>query len=343
MPVGSVTPSADTLGSVRTLLALGLAAVVLSGVLPPYARADGKPTFVPDPVLAARGFLDALDPARRRVASHPFGSPLRFEWEYRPGARSGLAVGDMTAEQRAAADVLWRSGLGPEGLRRIGAVLLRERLLQAALSPGARRRDSTWRDPGRYHLAVFGEPSASEPWSWRLDGHHLSIHLTYAGGRLVGASPAFLGGDPANASADGGHVARVTLAAWRAFHGALDATQRAAVYGGSRVPGDIAMQPGRARIAPPPGGLAAETLSATQQALLLKWIATYPFDALEGDPDRPRTPSDLHGVRIRVRGDPRATSAHHVEIAGPRFAAEHRDSGDHLHLVWRTASDHGGL
>lgn len=293
-----------------------------------------------DPVAAADAFLAALDAPRRSVAHLRFGAPERFAWEYRPGYRAGLPLGRMTPAQRAAAEALWRSGLGAEGMRRIGAVLLRERILQAGVAASARQRG--WRDPGLYHLAVFGTPGAEERWSWRLDGHHLSVHLTYVGSQLVGASPAFLGGNPASTREDGGHVARATLDAWRALHASLDERQRTAVYGGARIPGDIVMQPGSRRAGPPTSGLDAAALDDRQRALLLALVATYAVGARDGEPGLPRTAAELAGVRLRVRGDPQAVRAHHLEIAGPRFAAEHRDPGDHVHLLWRTELDHGG-
>ncbi|MCB9828288.1 MAG: DUF3500 domain-containing protein [Planctomycetes bacterium] len=293
-----------------------------------------------DPVAAAQAFLASLDAPRRRVAHLGFGAPERLEWEYRPGPRAGIPIGRLTPLQRAAAEALWQSGLAAEGLRRIGAVLLRERILQASVSASARQQG--WRDPGLYHLAVFGAPAADQRWSWRLDGHHLSVHLTYIGSRLVSSSPSFLGGNPASTREDGGHVAHATLAAWRALHASLDDRQRAAVYGGARIPGDIVMQPGARRASAPTSGLDIAALDERQQTLLLAVLATYAVGARDGEPGLPRTAADLAGVRLRVRGDPQAVRAHHVEIAGPRFAAEHRDPGGHVHLLWRTELDHGG-
>ena len=65
-------------------------------------------------------------------------------------------------------------------------------LERAAGRPGWRRRD-----PELYWFAVFGEPSAGGSWSWRVGGHHVAIHLTLAGGGVIGATPSFLGANPA--------------------------------------------------------------------------------------------------------------------------------------------------
>jgi len=45
-----------------------------------------------------------------------------------------------------------------------------------------------FRDPGRYYVALFGEPAATAPWGFRYEGHHLSVNLTL---RRASASATF--------------------------------------------------------------------------------------------------------------------------------------------------------
>jgi hypothetical protein len=33
----------------------------------------------------------------------------------------------------------------------------------------------------RYHVTVMGQPSATEPWGWQLDGHHAIINYFVLG------------------------------------------------------------------------------------------------------------------------------------------------------------------
>ena len=37
----------------------------------------------------------------------------------------------------------------------------------------------------RYSITVMGEPSATEPWGWQLDGHHLVINYFVTGDQVV--------------------------------------------------------------------------------------------------------------------------------------------------------------
>ena len=51
-----------------------------------------------------------------------------------------------------------------------------------------------------YHLTVMGEPSATEPWGWQLDGHHLVINYFVLGDQVV-MTPTFMGSEPVTATA----------------------------------------------------------------------------------------------------------------------------------------------
>ena len=45
---------------------------------------------------------------------------------------------------------------------------------------------------GLYNLTVMGEPSATEPWGWQLEGHHLIVNYFVLGDQVV-MTPAFMG------------------------------------------------------------------------------------------------------------------------------------------------------
>ena len=49
-----------------------------------------------------------------------------------------------------------------------------------------------------YWLSVMGTPSATEPWGWQWDGHHLIINYFVLADQVV-VTPTFLGAEPVNA------------------------------------------------------------------------------------------------------------------------------------------------
>ena len=87
------------------------------------------------------------------------------------------------------------------------------------------------RDPATYFFSIFGTPSPDDAWGWRVEGHHLSLHLTIVDGTAVASSPYFFGSNPAQVrtgSKAGLRVLREREDAARALVTALDRSQRAA-------------------------------------------------------------------------------------------------------------------
>ena len=52
-----------------------------------------------------------------------------------------------------------------------------------------------FRDPGKYYLALFGQPGAGV-WGFRFEGHHLSLNLTFEGDLITSLTPFLLGANP---------------------------------------------------------------------------------------------------------------------------------------------------
>ena len=51
-----------------------------------------------------------------------------------------------------------------------------------------------------YYITVMGTPSATEPWGWQLDGHHVIINYFVLGDQVV-MTPTFVGSEPVIADA----------------------------------------------------------------------------------------------------------------------------------------------
>ena len=71
-------------------------------------------------------------------------------------------------------------------------------------------RRENWRlgrHSGDYWVCVFGDPAGDDPWSWRFEGHHLSVTMTVHGAD-VSPAPVFLGANPAAVYHGGRPVSR---------------------------------------------------------------------------------------------------------------------------------------
>ena len=83
--------------------------------------------------------------------------------------------------------------------------------------------------PDLYWFTFMGEPSATEPWGWQFDGHHLVINYFVLGDQVV-MTPTFMGSEP-NYIADGEDAGTRTFESEEAlgieFYRMLDSSQRA--------------------------------------------------------------------------------------------------------------------
>jgi hypothetical protein len=192
-----------------------------SGLFP--RRATGVST---EPVrAAAAAFLASLSTEQTiRTVFAVEDSEWRrwFNVDNGINVRQGVSLKEMTAEQRVAAMALLRESLSARGL---------------ALTESIRKTDQTLReinqvmslDEDLYFFTVMGLPSATEPWGWQIDGHHLVINYFVLGDQVV-MTPTFLGAEPGIATTGkyaGNAVLQDEQSAGLAMMRALEPAQRA--------------------------------------------------------------------------------------------------------------------
>jgi len=92
-----------------------------------------------------------------------------------------------------------------------------------------------------YWVCVFGQPAGDAPWSWRFEGHHLSVTMTVAG-EQVSPAPVFFGANPACVSYAGRPVSRPLAPEEDLARVLLDAmtpAERVLAVVAGQAPGDI--------------------------------------------------------------------------------------------------------
>jgi hypothetical protein len=272
---------------------------------------------------AAGRFLAALSPEQKARLNFTFDDNLeRFNWHYIPRIRKGLALREMTPEQKTLALALLRTGLSASGYDTAQQIMRLEPVL------GEREQTAGLpmvRDPENYYVVIFGTPSRERPWGWRVEGDHISVNFTIAGGRVqddvISNTPLFFGAEPAEVQ--GGPMKGLRVLSGvedkaRALIDALDTSQRATAVLGTRLPVDILsgnsrapdlgsqLNPmGLARQPEPlrPEGLPASGMTAQQKQLLRRLIDDYVL----------RMPEEVAARRARV-------------LAGADF--------DRIHFAW---------
>jgi hypothetical protein len=301
--------------------------------------------------IAVRAWLDGLDDAQRRQAIFPFGAVERFVWAYTPDPpREGLAIRDMDAAQRARATAIVAAATSARTAGEVGAIIALETVL-GALERAA--GTSGWRrDPELYWFAVFGEPSDATAWSWRIGGHHVAIHVTVAGGQVIGATPSFLGANPA--VVPGGPAAGTrTLPGEedlaRTVLSVLTPAERRVAIVAPTAPADILTGNGRhADVRSVPVGIHHGDLGTAGQAALARLIRFYldraPTDVADAAWSR-IVDARLDAVTFAWSGPELPGRGHYYAVRGPEFVIEYdntQDGANHIHAVWRELTNDWG-
>src|SRR5215469_2285590 len=284
---------------------------------------------------AAKVLLDSLDDEQRALAALPFADDAARRWlEYRPRRRPGACLALVSPPARKAAHRLLATGLSERGYAQAMAIVALEEVLD---------RQERWRrgrHSGDYWVSVYGDPSGDEPWSWRFDGHHLSVSMTLAG-HQVSASPVFLGAHPACISYAGRPVSRPLapeedLA--RALLDELGPAGRATAVVSGRAPADIRSGPRPTAASPiKPFGIAAHSLGPTARTLLGQLVALY-LDRLPPELAAEQAarlaPGDLH---FAWEGPQLLGTRYYYRAQGDDLLIEYdnTDDGNHAHTVLR--------
>ena len=122
----------------------------------------------------ARAFLATLSAEQRKQAVFDLDDPERYVWYYTPHERKGLSMKQMDSTQRQAALALLKTGLSDQGYGKATGIMDLENVLRVVEN---RPPNDTYRDPENYYVTIFGNPDTENPWSWRLNGHHLLLQF----------------------------------------------------------------------------------------------------------------------------------------------------------------------
>jgi hypothetical protein len=329
----------------RILLAVALL-VLLAGVAWVAQKAQ-PPGLVM--VEAGKKFLASLTDEQKAKAALPFKTKERFNWNFVPmqdrdrkPTRKGLPLQEMTAAQKKAALALVAAGTSDSGGKQALTIMSLEAILHDLEKGGAMVRSPEW-----YFFTIFGTPSETGTWGWRVEGHHLSLNYVVGDGMIRSATPAFYGANPATVKG-GAKKGQRTLAeaedlAFDLFN-ALDEDQKKVAHRDKNFP-----EPQQGSAKPtigPAQGLTAEKMTDKQRMILVKLVESYASR-------QPQAIAAAQLSQVRADGPEKITFAfaggkapgqpHSYRVQGPSFVIEFLNTqGDsagnpanHIHSVWR--------
>lgn len=296
---------------------------------------------------AATNFLSMLTPEQKAKATFSMDDKERVNWHFVPRARKGLPLREMDPAQRAMAEALLSSGLSHSGYAKVANILSLEPVLKE-IEKDVRGT----RDPALYFISIFGEPSTTNTWGWRFEGHHVALNYTVVKGQVNSSSPAFFGANPAEIKDDKRRgfraLAREEDLA-RELLNSLDVKQKTAALIDAAAPKDI-VSANKLKADPiDPKGIAAARLNKKQMEMLMSVIEEYtgnmPEDIgtarLEG-----LRKAGVDKIHFAWLGGPDRGQPHYYRIQGPTFLAEYdntQNNSNHIHSVWRDFNGDFGM
>ncbi|MDX6240458.1 MAG: hypothetical protein QOG10_5278 [Kribbellaceae bacterium] len=292
---------------------------------------------------AVLNLLATLEPRQREAITAPFDTPDHQQWTYLPGDRPGLTLAELSAEQRQLAMRLVELTCSERGLADATSVMFAEAI----------RRDLPQARPGsmidvtadqHYYLRILGDPAGPEPWAWRINGHHLALHLTVVDGGIA-ITPQFFGSEPATVLS-GPHKGLRTLPAEQdlgfALLAALEPGQRDVAVVSEEAPHDLLTR--YDPVADPRvlhRGLPYGDMFAEQRQLLSLIVGQYVGRAagpIGLQSWQEITEAGIERLTFAWAGGSEPGQGHYYSVAGPTFLAEYdntQDDANHIHSVWR--------
>ncbi|WP_439664409.1 DUF3500 domain-containing protein [Lentzea sp. HUAS TT2] len=261
---------------------------------------------------------------------------LRHRWAYTPGTRPGLALGELRRDQRKAVHGMLATVLSPHAYAQAAAVMALEDVLD--------HREGGHRDRhnGDFWTVLFGTPG-DDPWGWRIEGHHLSVNVVVANGR-ISATPFFLGANPARVTYRGrvvGQPLRLEEELARELLDRMGPTARRLAVVADTAPHDI--RTGNApRISPAESvGVTLAQLGKPAAELLVDIVRLYCDRLVYELADEEFAQIDPERLHFSWEGSLRRGEGHYYRVQAPELLIEYDNTANeanHVHTVWRRHS-----
>ena len=297
-------------------------------------------TAATDARRCALALLASLDDRQRGLVRGELADPGLRRWTYLPGDRPGLSMEHLTDAQHTLAVELLRSAHSPEGGDLAVGALEVERI---------RRELATGSPPAgdRYWLRVLGDPDGEQPWGWRINGHHLAVHVV-VGPAGTTLTPHFIGSEPATVPS-GRRILGAEEDLARRLAAGFDPDQRALGISSALAPDDILTR--FDPVADPtvlPTGIGWGQLHPEQQGILGQLVRRYLGRAPAQYARacwRDAEAAGLERIRFAWAGPTTPGEGHYYCVRAPEFLIEYdntQDGANHAHSVWRHLRDDWG-
>ena len=224
-------------------------------------------------VDAANAFLASLNAEQNQQARFDLDTGYWRAWHNMHNflIRHGALLEECSGEQRERAMALVRECMSAAGFTLARDIMkLNFHIGEITQRPG---------DFGEwyYWLSIMGTPSATEPWGWQLDGHHLIVNCFILGDQMV-LTPNFMGSEPVYASFGkyaGTRVLKAEESEGHALMSAFNTEQQDKARIGMELPFDCYATAFNDNLVLPYQGLSYHEMNAEQRDRLWQLISLY--------------------------------------------------------------------
>jgi len=284
---------------------------------------------------AGKAFVASLDKSQREKVLEELTSAERKKWTNLPqrSGNGGVALGKCNEEQIKAFCDLMATLLSKEGYDKICHIMLADDQL---LDGGNPRPGFGTED---FFVVLFGEPSASEPWGFQLDGHHLGLNLSIHGDKIT-LAPSHTGAQPIKFKIGDKEIRPLAAENDIAFKlvGSLSDDQRkSAILSDAK--GNLAAGPGNDQI-PKLNGLSCDTFTEPQRKLLeqliVQWVGILPTEPATLRMDALK--QEFSDMKFGWRGGTANGDAIYYSVQSPTLLIEYAaqdPQANHIHTIYR--------
>ena len=291
---------------------------------------------------ACSNFLNSLNSDQKAKTVYSYLDGERIFWYYPPLNRHGLPLREMDAKQRQLAYAVMAGGLTDKSYEQAKLIIEHENIL----GPLEVEQDKVTflRDTERYYFTIFGEPGGSDPWGWRVEGHHVCLNYSIWNDKVIAVTPFFFGANPAEVRKGPKNGLRILGdredLAFELME-SLDAGQQSKAIIYDEAPLDILTYNSSKVSLPREEGLPASRMSGTQQEMLMALVTLY-VSQVRSDVAQERLDAfktdGIDGIHLAWAGPVDKSKAHYYRLHGGDFLVEfdnRQDGANHIHSVYR--------
>ena len=296
-------------------------------------------------VEKANHFLSTLSPELKSQAHFSLTDEERLNMHFVPIARKGPTFHNFNEEQKQAALDLLKASLSSQGYRKATEITELEKVLIVVEENRNKMPDgSPMRDPLNYHFCIFGDPSPTDIWGWRFEGHHISLNFTSSNNEIVSSTPSFLGSNPGVVNIDlqkGKEVLKAETVLGLQLINSMSEDQLKIARFSETAPREIITGTKVKVDGIEPKGISFNALNEDQQEVLMNLLNEYINNYQFGFAKTLRAKIEKAGIEnlfFAWAGGMERGIGHYYRIQGPMLLIEYdntQNNANHVHSVVR--------